>query len=72
MGKRQRPRMVVSGPSRPTLPFAIAFAIATCSLFLLIVRLAERPDPVKSIILLVLTCAPFAFFRVHLKQSVDD
>jgi hypothetical protein len=71
-GRRQKPRMVVTGPPRPTVPFAIAFAIAICSLFLLIVRLAEHPDPVKSIILLGLACAPIAFFRVHLKHSADD
>lgn len=70
--RRQRPRMVVTGPSRPTVPFAIAFGIAICSLFLLIVRLAEHPDPVKSIFLLVLACAPVAFFRVHLEKSADD
>lgn len=71
-GRRQKPRMVVTGPPRPTVPFAIASAIAICSFFLLVVRLAEHPDPVRSIVLLLFAGAPIAFFRVHLKHSADD
>ncbi len=71
-GRRPWRRMVVTGPSRPTVPFTICTGIAIGSLFLLAVRLVEHPDPVKSLILLALALAPLAFFRVRLKQPADE